>query len=276
MVALPDRRFALPIKAFAREDMLRKTTTPATHIYEWHMDATSSAAAHTAHVAEAIAAEDYAEHLTRAHGAESLAKHTGEGVHPPAADLQRASKLIAAAASSGHHLYTFTAESVAQTLALARTRGFAMTLVALEQATNEILFVVQKTTGRCPAHTGFSKPTLPDGCPPRETASGQYATLVRSATTERAAAVHSTEADREAGHSAGRRVIQNNSSAGRRVIQNISSAGRRVIQNISSAGRRMIQNISSTGRRVPQTNTSAGRHGRIIHQLEDRAHISTS
>ena len=136
---------ALPDKRFNAEDMHRNTTSPKTHLQEWHMDAAQLTSARTQHIAEAL------------------------GYTPNA-------KFLASRQSTGTHLYTFTTESIAQTLALARHSGFPMALVVLEQAANENILVAQKITGTgyCPAHTRFSKLPLPRSCPTRGTTSGMY------------------------------------------------------------------------------------------------------
>ena len=172
LVALPDRRFALPDPRFAAHDMPRKTTSPATHIREWQMNVSSLASARIAHVAEALAAAR--------ESVDVLNLHRGKGVRVTQAHVRQASRLVADGTSTGRHLYLFTTDSIVQTLALAKTFGFPMTLVALEQETNENIFVLQKVTGRCPLHTGFSRPTLPDDCPRRKTTSGKYASRRRS------------------------------------------------------------------------------------------------
>lgn len=139
---------ALPDKRFTTEDKHRNTTSPETHLREWHMDVAQLTSARIDHIAEA-------------HGSST----------------KRAAQRLAS--STGTHLYTFTTESIAQTLALARHSRFPMALVALEQAANENILVAQKVAGYCPAHTRFSKLPLPQSCPTRGTTSGRY---VRRAT----------------------------------------------------------------------------------------------
>merc|ERR1712032_956002 len=128
---------------------------------EWHMDSSSLASARVSHLAEAFAVREQGKKQSVAE------RHRA-----------RATSLVARGQSSGYHLYTFTTQSIMQTLTLARTSGFAMALIALELAANEVIFVVRKTTGRCPACDKFShnvSETLPYGCPHRGTTSGLYA-----------------------------------------------------------------------------------------------------
>ena len=153
--------FALPDRRFCPEDE-RRPTTPPHHLLE---DFVGGPAARGA---------SYIEHVM-----EAIRSHPG---HQPTSDerlRQRAQHLVATNASSGHHAHTFTTESLALTLARARTAGaLPLALVVLRQVGNENIVVLRKAGGRCPSAVGgdgrrptegcaaaVDEPVRPDSCP---------------------------------------------------------------------------------------------------------------
>ena len=112
--------FALPDRRFVPEDVTRPTTDPDHFLTE-------------------LANPGLAARNLVGHVAESMKKGAAD------ADYSRAAKLVAANASSGHHLHTFTTESLALALARARMeQGLPLQLVALRQVGNENIVVLRK------------------------------------------------------------------------------------------------------------------------------------
>ena len=139
-VALPDRRFN-------PEDRNRRTTQPMHHFESLHNEAKIDAD-HPFEVAEG-----------------KLGRPVTTDEEPAA--LARARAEIAAGASSGMHLHTFTTDSLVSALVLAHQqgelRGLVLTLV--QQVANENILVLRKVDGVCPGY--FPHKHVPERLPAR-------------------------------------------------------------------------------------------------------------